>query len=132
MNGTALSSAVKGDENVWAMGSPTVTLWANSWNSASNGFTITMTPSGDDTNGYRINSAFAVDRSNANFSLYAPKKFIVDSCRGYWLASPSSFSNNSMIDVESVGMQITDTHYCSIKDRALRPVIRLPYSVVNQ
>lgn len=33
MSGTPLSSDVKNNENVYAMGSPTIDLWVNSWNS---------------------------------------------------------------------------------------------------
>lgn len=130
INGCAVSETRT--SNVWAMGSPTLTLWANSWNDASNGFTTTMTPSGDDTNGYMINGDDSAeiqvaDKSKNNYSLYVWSQ---NSMFGYWLASAPAGNEYSMMRVSDDG-EIDSYDYQTV-GYGFRPVIKFPSSVVNQ
>ena len=131
MNGTALTSAVKSDTNVKAMGAPDIELWCNSWNSASNGFSITITPSQNVT-GYQLNSANTLtipsgDKRKANYPLYFPHTSAVDSCDGYWLASPSAVDTNCVVYVSFNGY--VDFYGYSGTNSAFRPVVCLPSSI---
>lgn len=136
LNGSTIDYSETTNPNIFATGAPDINLLAKSWNSASNGFTTTMTPS-NDANGYSINGSFVLnlssDRSKGNYSLYVPHVYTpssngIDSCYGYWLATPKG----------DYGMFIVD-HYSNVRNAnnndnnyAFRPVIKLPTNVVNQ
>ncbi|MBQ3414489.1 MAG: Ig-like domain-containing protein [Clostridia bacterium] len=133
IDGTALSSAVKSDTKVKAMGAPNIELWANSWNSAINGFTTTITTSQNAT-GYQVNGANVLsisseDKSKENYSLYFPHTINVDLCSGYWLASPSAYDSDRLICIYFSG-QVSYTSY-GTTDCAFRPIVCLPTSILE-
>ena len=115
--------------NVWAIGTPTLTLWTNSWNDVNNGFTTSFTLSGDDTNGYSINGNIsAEDKNKGNYSLYIPYIGPTGDSTGYWLSTTST--SGSILGVCYNGDVID--YVCDDYYYALRPVIKLPTYVVNQ
>ena len=133
LDGVALTSAVKNNPNVIAMGAPNIELWVNSWNSTSNGFTTSITLS-QNSYGYLLNGATNLvisedDKNKANYSLYLPRTSDADSCFGYWLSSPSGTSDSHMLIVPFNGYVTND--YYSTTSFAFRPVIKLPTSILN-
>ena len=133
-------------EYVFAMGSPNIELWKNSWNTAYLEDTI-YTKYADDLvidnityDGWYIgmnenSSAYDVDLSEKegyNNNLYYPHKAGIDSnkCCGYWLASPCARGYHYCIGVNCYGCVYSD--FFADKLLAFRPVVSLPTSVVNQ
>lgn len=131
-----------------AMGSPTIELWVNSWNQ-NNGYKhiyefydVTQWCSDDTSNEYYF--SFINDRndwndeidlsseSGYNNKLYFPYNNLLDNnsswkINGYWLSGSNAGDCGQMTMVYydgSVGPRSSDG--------ALRPVIKLPTSVVNQ
>ena len=68
-----------------------------------------------------------------NNTLYYPHKEGIDSnsCYGYWLASPSAFSDEDIMLVGCGGWIHSNSNYYGTL-MAARPVISLPTSLVNQ
>ena len=94
-----INYASSSDTNVWAMGSPTIEMYVNSWNSKYPEDTIytatTTSAMSDGLNGYYVGlaenpSAHFVNMSSKagyNNTLYYPHQEVVDDCYAYWLAS---------------------------------------------
>ena len=134
-------------ENVWAMGSPTVDLWVNSWNSKYPSDLVYTryidTEDIDNNNFYSIGYAIGnsanpttvnVDLSSKtgyNNTLYFPHQEIIDKCAGYLLASPSAYTENHVLSEANEGA-LFEFRIFKGDSRAFRPVICLPTSVVSQ
>ena len=117
------------------MGAPTLELWANSWNDSNNGFVMTMRPSGNNTNGYRINSTYYVniapaDKNKENYKLYFPHISSYNGSWGYWLASPSAAQNGNVMSIYYDGVVSFDKY--SVTYYAFRPIICLPSNILEQ
>ena len=56
-----------------------------------------------------------------HYSLYFPHTSLYEGCYGYWLASPSAYSSNRLINVNGEGQMDADGY--KITTRGLRPVI---------
>ena len=138
INGHAVSETRT--SNVWAMGSPDIELWVNSWNS-NNGYTTLYTLYDDNVNDFWYAGYYIGDSANPttneidlssetgyNNPLYFPHQESIDSCNGYWLASPAAGYAGFIERVESNGL-ITVDDWDAV---AFRPIIRFPSSVVNQ
>lgn len=139
INGTPIN--LTPSEDIYAIGSPTLELWVDSWNK--------MYPDqkryiryfeydpiyGDE--GWLIGSdednMIEFTGFNITDSLYFPHTEIYDNCSGYWLASPAGTNTDgngvySVDDSEYVG----DGYYTwsgGFEVFSLRPIIRLPRSV---
>ena len=138
IDGEALNQALSDD--VWAMGSPTIDLWVDSWNTVyPEDRLYTATVPVDDATGYGYNVGLSEnptdkkvdisDKDGYNNTLYFPRQNFEDDCGGYWLASP---------DTGWVGLKIVarigNINYDNVsasKVMSARPVIRLPYSILN-
>lgn len=123
-------------ENVWAMGSPDIELWVNSWNESYPDDklylrTITSQDYNNDwfwTDGYAIDDMTPVERGDIDLTeklgyentLYFPGE-------QYWLASPGTGYGIPVLKAND-GISGSDTWY----SKALRPVIKFPTSIVNQ
>ena len=142
INGTPINYASSSDTNVWAMGSPTLDLWVNSWNSKYPEDTIytatTTSAMSDGLNGYYVGltenptSTYmtSIDmqaKAGYNNTLYYPHQEEVDSCYGYWLASPSAPSVGDVTRVNCDGY-VGNGGYFNY-NLAFRPVVSLPSSV---
>ena len=144
MNGTALSSAVKSDANVIAKGAPDLELWVNSWNASYPADTL-YTKYENPVTGKTFDGYFVGDSANPttkyislssktgyNNTLYYPHQSAIDNnnCYGHWLASPSA---DYAYDVVAVVCSGIVNHYdCDEDYCAIRPVVCLPSSIINQ
>ena len=138
INGIALSSEVKNNKNVWAMGSPDLELWINSWNTLypMDRLYINLIEMGYEI-GFSQNECYteAIDltkKTGYNNILYFPhqkNEELYASSMGYWLASPHSTWMDCECTVSENGSLYAEDYYM---EWALRPVIKLPTSVVNQ
>ena len=138
LNGNNIDYRTSTDTNIKAMGSPTLDLYANSWNAKypSNPIYTAQTASTmiDGYNGYYVSgtnnppttSEYRVSKSTTD-RLYYPHNKIYEKCHGYWLASPSAYSNGSVVHVECYGSVYSygygDTNF------AFRPVVSLPSNI---
>ena len=118
-------------DDIWAMGSPDLELWINSWNT--NQTYITLNYTGDLANP----SSNQIDLSNETGyenTLYFPYKENAETtsdCWGYWLASSHTSNTDSLVTVcfdGGIGHNWAGSH----DNHAFRPVIKLPSSIVNQ
>ena len=145
INGSSLNLSVS--ENVWAMGSPTLELWIDSWNSNANYSTLysryenPATTTGITNDGYFVglvenptttylNLSSLIDEDN----LYFPSKSDIN-VRGYWLSSPSAASMGNAISCSVVVVYSSrEVSSCLAYDQVegFRPIISLPTSVFNQ
>ena len=139
INGTPIDYSETIDTNIWAMGSPTLEMYVNSWNTR---FTdnilytaTTASAMSDGLNGYYIGtdenptSYFVYNFSTDGYDdpLYYPYQELVDSCHGYWLASPSAVNDDSVMGVghnDSVGSDGGEYNMC------FRPIISLPSNIL--
>ena len=133
------------NDNVWAMGAPTLDLWVNSWNASypSNTLYTATTASAMDDGliGYYIGnkanpSLTYIDlsaKAGYNNTLYYPRKRVDNDCRGYWLNAASGANTYGPVFLLSVGYGgvVNGASYRGDYN-AFRPVVRLPSSVVNQ
>ena len=146
INGHAVNETA--NANAWAMGSPTLDLWVNSWNAkypSDTLYTATSSAMSDGLNGYYIGESSSPNDTYLNLSSKAGYDNILywisktnDSygyaddlgMYGYWLASCSAYHANFAIGVSYGG----DVGYCGYGSNnvACRPVVCLPSSVVNQ
>lgn len=143
LNGTTSVNETR-TENVWAMGSPTIELYVNSWNeSYPDNKLYTAPKTMADGFGYYLGTSENPDVSNSHIvdmsnsdgfhnTLYYPGQVGTgnEGCSDYWFASGGAGSTNRMKYVASNGY-IDDTYYYT-EGNAFRPVICLPTSVVNQ
>lgn len=147
INGTELSTEVKSNANLWAMGAPTVDLWVNSWNAKHTSDILyiaqTESPMDDGLNGYYIGESEnptsgyvrLLGETEINDTLYFLDNNLEIGSNGYWyyyLASPSGLDMTELmyVQVGAVGYGWYDGHYGELP--TFRPVIKLPTSVVNQ
>lgn len=127
--------------NVWAMGAPTLELWVNSWNTSYPSdtlYTNTRTGMSDGLTGYYIGTNNAQTTStNVNLSrktghsntLYYPHTSEINSCYGYWLASPSATFDYGVMVVYFHG-NVSDGG-CDNLSIAARPVVCLPSNILQ-
>ncbi len=112
-----------------AIGSPTIELWARSWNSLYPDNQITF--SNSSSNGYYLGSGTdvsfdTVDIGDTN-SLFYPYLTTHDGSNGYWLSTPAGDGSNKLLAVRSDGK--IDAYANNTTDLALRPVIALKADV---
>ena len=143
INGVDLSADVKNDTtNVWAMGAPTLELWVNSWNASYPSdtlYTNTRTGmSGEYNYGYYIGTDNAqttskwvalTSKTGYSNTLYYPHQSAIDTCYGYWLASPSADDDYLVMDVSCDGYVYLDDYIGSYD--AARPVVCLPSNILQ-
>ena len=128
--------------NVWAMGSPTIELWRNSWNTKYPEDSIyiaqTETVMNDGIKGYCVGlepnpTTYSINLSSKtgyNNTLYYPQKPVIDECNGYWIISPSASDYCNVMAVYCGG-NVFDGN-CARNTLALRPVVCLPTSIIAQ
>ncbi len=150
ISGTPLSSDIKNNQNVYAVGAPTLELWVNSWNAQYPDDTLYTryidTEDIDEENywdtGYTIglsqnpatDSINLSNKTGYNNGVYFPHKTAVDdgqggNCNGYLLATPSVNMSDGIFRVEHDGW--ISGNEGPYGDCAARPVIKLPSSVVK-
>ena len=141
INGTALSTEVKSNANVWAMGAPTLDLWVNSWNAkypSDTLYTKYENPvTGKTFDGWYIGntenptttSIYLSSKTGYGNTLYYPHQAAEQSCNGYWLASPSAYAANFVMYVYYGGSVISGGN--SSTRIGFRPVVCLPSSVLE-
>ena len=127
--------------DVWAIGSPTIELWLDSWNSNTNYPTIYAKyenpASGITNDGYYV--GFEENPSSYHINvqiddeLYFPQRPEMNVSK-YWINSPSaaSYGNQfscALITVYDYKAVSSDLGYDQVA--GFRPVIRLPISVLN-
>ena len=141
VNGVDLSSDIKNDtENVWAMGSPTLEMWVDSWNTmypSDKLYTAKNTNMGDaigwgfyvganeNPTSYYINLGA---KEGYNNPLYYPHKSDVSNCYGYWLASPSAYASYVMFVACYGG--VGASNYC-LDNLSARPLVCLPSNILE-
>lgn len=141
ISGTALSSEIKSDTNVWAIGTPTLDLWVNSWNAKYPNDTL-YTKYENPVEGKTFDGWFVGDVENPttnektlsnktgyNELVYFPYKNELEGCKGYLIASPSSFGKEWLIGVHRdsrlLPAKYSNAYY------SCRPVIRLPADILE-
>ena len=127
-------------ENVWAMGTPDIELWKNSWNKTHPEEKIYTTSTTSEMNdgyfGYYIGktpnpntySVTSMTNSDVLYFVFQSNP-ASDGSWGFWLASAMADHDYNMPAVAFYG-SIQDVT-CNNTPIALRPVIKLPTSVVN-
>ena len=140
INGTPINYAETTDINIWAMGSPTLDLYVNSWNTKYPADTIytatTASAMSDGLNGYYVGTSENpttkyIDYSlkeGYNNTLYYPHQETVDNCYAYRLASPSANYDEDVIGVSYRGYVYHNKDY---DDIAIRPVVSLPSDILQ-
>ncbi|MBQ3415084.1 MAG: hypothetical protein IJH39_07040, partial [Clostridia bacterium] len=142
LNGNAVNETRTA--NVWAMGAPDINLWVNSWNASYPADTL-YTKYENPVTGQTFDGYFVGDSANPttkyislssktgyNNTLYYPHQSAIDNnnCYGHWLASPSA---DYAYDVVAVVCSGIVNHYdCDEDYCAIRPVVCLPSSIINQ
>ena len=144
INGTPINYAGTTDTNIWAMGSPTLDLYVNSWNTKYPTDTIytatTTSAMSDGLNGYYVGltenpTTYYLDyqemqaKEGYNNTLYYPHQEVVDKCYAYWLASPSADHVNYVMTVYYYGR----VNYYGYGNYgvAFRPVVSLPTNILQ-
>jgi len=142
LNGTININETTTD-NVWAMGSPTIQLWMDSWNS-NEGYSKLYTKYSSSVFGRPFDGWFVgtnpeptsqgvnlKNEAGYNNTLYFPSQSVKNDCYGYMLASPSSDpETKSIIDIQSIG-EIGLNHN-SAAYYSLRPIIKFQTITLNQ
>ena len=135
LNGNNIDYRSSTDTNIKAMGSPTLDLYLNSWNSkypSDQIYTAIRTDFPDSIGwGYYIGDSenpttYKVRKSNSDI-LYYPHTSEWNSCDAYWLASPSANQSDTIMYVDFSGYLCHNQNYQN--NRAFRPVICLPSSI---
>ncbi len=117
---------VDGNYADYAIGGPTIEMWVASYNAK--GYTPLYTNT--NTKGYYVGNKetptttlydLSSDRGY-NDTLYFPHQDKIDDCLGYWLASPSAFSTNHLMDVNFNGSVKSNNYFGSL---GVRPVVSL-------
>ena len=144
INGTPINYAGTTDTNIWAMGSPTLDLYVNSWNTKYPADTIytatTSTAMSDGLNGYYVGltenpTTYTIGyqvmqaKEGYNNTLYYPHQESVDGCGGYWLASPSASEVRFVMMVYYLGN--VHNHFFHYNRVAFRPVVSLPSNILQ-
>ena len=148
INGTPINYAGTTDTNIWAMGSPTLDLYVNSWNTQYPEDTIytatTVTAMNDGLNGYYVGTTENPTTTNLNYqvmqekdgynnTLYYPHHEWIDNCDCYWLASPSAGNERGVAYVYVNGFVGNYYYGCpyNYNSAALRPVVSLPSNILK-
>ena len=138
--------------NVWAMGSPDLELWINSWNtmySSNTLYTRYLNSSDIDAlgwtsyggaPGYAVGtsepaSSWSIDLSaysGYDNELFFPRKSEVSTCYGYWLASPFCVDDGVTAVYCDGGLDNRNKHTEGPNFISCRPVVRIPLSAINQ
>ena len=142
INGVDLSSDIKNDtENVWAMGSPTLEMWVDSWNTMypeDKLYTAKKTGMSDAIGwGFYIGAnenptSYYVDLSSKqsyNNLLYYPDRSGYSNCLGYWLASPSAGHASYVMRVRYDGY--VGNYYYDNDCYSARPLVCLPSNILE-
>ena len=141
LNGTVIDYTNTTDENIYAMGSPTLDLWVKSWNTSypeDTLYTHTRTGMSDSIGwGYYIGANANLTGSDINLSsktgysntLYYPHTRDYNYCYGYWLASPAGYYANYVMYVHYDGG--VRGNYYFIDSYAARPLVCLPSDILE-
>ena len=144
INETPINYVGTTDTNIWAIGSPTIDLWVNSWNTKYPADTIytatTSTAMSDGLNGYYVGTTenpttLYLDyqvmqaKEGYNNTLYYPHQEGVDNCYGYRLISPSAYGDIFILGVSFHGGVNYDGY--GYEGFAFRPVVSLPSSILQ-
>ena len=140
IDGVSINQTVSDD--VWAMGSPTIQLWVDSWNTLYPDITLYIGTYeyqgveeysiGKTENPSQTNNQYLGFADGSKNPLYFPYRKTEESCSGYWFASPSA-ANKDYIMLTFANSDMNYRHFYYGSDRfAFRPVIRLPYSVISK
>ena len=141
ISGTALSSEIKSDTNVWAIGTPTLDLWINSWNAKYPNDTLYTRyenpVEGETYEGWFVGdvedpttkSIVLSNKTGYNQLVYFPYKNELEGCKGYLIASPSSYGKDWLMCLHRDGRlyygKYSNAYY------SCRPVIRLPAEILE-
>ena len=120
-----------------AIGSPTVEMWMDSWNTRypnssdqiyRKAGTSTSYPgyhvgTGENPSSYYIESSVMNKKEGYKNKLYYPHTSVYNSCNGYWLASPSADRGNYVLYVNRNGL-VSNYNYSS-SYLGVRPVVSL-------
>lgn len=116
----------------FSIGSPTVEMWMDSWNNlyenidgklyyngiSSTGYNIGIL---ENTSSYYIDSSVMDTKKGYNNILYYPHNEVYKDVAGYWMASPSSRSDNAIMRVIYNGS--IDKDYNTGPNMTIRPVV---------
>ena len=141
MNGQAINQSRS--ENVWAMGSPSLELWVDSWNERNPSYHLytarTNSNMSDGYYGYYLGSVAEPNSGSDSYAWYGEEEVSSDdlyfvtgmseNIGGYWLSSADSYYE-SIFGVSSYGYIGADWEINS-GGVAFRPILRLPTSVVK-
>ena len=142
VNGVDLSSDIKNDlDNVWAMGSPTLEMFVDSWNTMypeDKLYTAKRTGMSDSVGwGFYIganenptSTYISLLKEGYNNPLYFPHKSGVSNCYGYWLASPSATYESYVMNVSDNG-NVHNIYY-SRRYYSARPLVRVPSDILEK
>ena len=130
-----------------AIGSPTVEMWMDSWNTRytnnsdqiyRKASTSTSYPgyyvgtSEDPTGSYYIDNSVMNKKEGYNNKLYYPHTSSFNSCNGYWLASPSAYGSSDVLNVNYGGRVLfvycgggVSYNGCDTGYLGVRPVVSL-------
>ena len=140
LNGTTQVNETR-TANVWAMGAPTLELWVNSWNAKYPSDTLYTKyenrVSGQAFDGWYIGNTENPTTTYISLSsktgygntLYYPHQAVEQSCKGYWLASPSAYDSFYVMNVKFDGYVTASNYFYS--NNGFRPVVCLPSSVLE-
>ena len=144
INGTSINQTVS--ENVWAIGTPDLKLWVDSWNESYPDSYIYIAQAtqtmNDGLKGYFVGDTLNPETYyidvNTEDTLYFPYRWSNDGygMYGYWLATPSAYDyDGSCKEIMSIYSDeeeggINSCQY-DASARTIRPIIKLPTSVLN-
>ena len=132
------------NDHIFAIGSPDLELWKNSWNKCYPEDKIYTEYSANVNNlgydGWYVGLEENPSTANINLAdkngymnlLYFPNRNKLDDSSGYWIASPSSYTSKDIMLISYDGKIYRHDYCSSYSYYALRPVLSLPTSVVNQ
>ena len=122
-----------GNKAEYAIGSPTVEMWMDSWNARYPGDKVYRKASkysygycvgtSENPTGQFISSDIMKEKEGYNNKLYYPHTSRYNSCDEYWIASPSSAGGDLVLYVRSDG-QMCYNNYMD-NSTGLRPVVSL-------
>ena len=144
ISGMPINYSGTSDTNIWAMGSPSIDLFVNSWNTLYPEDKIytaqTTSQMSDGLYGYYVGlsenpTTIYIDyqimqtKEGYNNSLYFPYQNNVGNCYSYWIASPLAKYVGDVM-VLGFGGNLSSTRYHDINS-AFRPVVSLPTNIIQ-
>ncbi|MBR0491987.1 MAG: hypothetical protein IJJ82_08135 [Clostridia bacterium] len=141
INGNSIDYSNVTNDNIYAIGSPTIELWVNSWNKSypSDKIFIRYEENVKNNNydGWYVSlnnpanagAAYLSQKIGYSNKLYYPYTNKLDSCEGYWLSSPSVYNNGQTVQTRYTG--VLGYYYGADGPCSIRPVICLPSSVLE-